>query len=379
MVTVINFDNAATTFPKPMAVKNAMMTALQKYGGNPGRSGHTLSIETAEAVYNSRKICSDFFSAETENTIFTLNCTHALNFAIKGVLKGNGDIITSSLEHNSVARPIVSLNKAGCSYSIADVSKNDIITLSNFEKLINPKTKLIVCTVASNVTGQILPISGLAELCKYKKICFIVDAAQAAGIVPLKIGNGINILCMPGHKGLYGPTGTGLLISDGEYKINPIIEGGTGSTSLELFQPDFLPESLESGTINTIGCIALGAGVNFVKNVGITKIFNHENALCDIFIKGIIDIDGISVYRNNNCKYVPIVSFNIAGMNPDEITENLSKANFGLRSGIHCSAFAHTSLGTTPYGTVRFAPSIFNSIAEVTALITKLKQISKKT
>lgn len=377
---MINFDNSATSFPKPAAVKNAVITALNRYGGNPGRSGHRLSIETAAAVYSARSAAADFFYAEPDNVVFTQNCTHAINMAIKGTAPNGCHIIISSLEHNSVLRPVHALSKQfGCTYSIADVSYDDSETLLNFERLITPKTKIIACTIGSNVTGQILPYTRIAELCQKHDICFIADGAQACGVIPVKLSDGINILCTAGHKALYGPSGTGLLITDGKFPINPIMEGGTGSLSMESNQPDFLPDSLESGTINTIGAIALGSGIKFVNKLGTKKIYEHENALCRQFISEIKKYENVTVYRDDRVtNYLPVVSFNIDGITANEAASLLSNMGFALRGGLHCSGLAHTSLGTVPNGTIRFSPSVFNTKEQVKTLIDAIKKINEK-
>lgn len=376
---MINFDNAATTFPKPETVNAAVLEAIEKYGGNPGRSGHRLSVDTAEAVYLSRKKAASFFGAETENVIFTLNCTEALNFAIKGVMnRYGGHIVISDFEHNSVVRPVFSLSKKGVNYSVAHIYPDDNMTVNSFNNAIRPDTRLIVCTAASNVTGQIPPIEKIAELCKRRNICFIVDAAQAAGVIPLKIGNGINFICAPGHKGLYGPSGTGLLISDGKYRLSPLIEGGTGSLSMVFEQPSFMPDSLESGTVNVIGIHALGKGIDFVSSKGTENIRKHEEMLCDRFINGISHTDGIRIYRENGGNYAPIVSFNAEGFTSNELASLLSNDGIYLRGGLHCSGMAHTTLGTAPDGTLRFAPSVFNNTSQVDELIYSLKKILKK-
>ncbi len=375
---MINFDNSATSFPKPAVVKKAVFEAMNRCGGNPGRSGHRLSIETAEAVYSARAAAADFFGAEPDNVVFALNCTHALNMAIKGTAEKGCHIIISSLEHNSVLRPVHALSQKGlCTYSVAEVSFDDSVTIENFRRLINPHTKIIACTLGSNVTGQILPYSRIAELCRKNGICFIADGAQACGVIPIRLSDGINILCTAGHKSLYGPSGTGLLITDGKYRINPIIEGGTGSASLEKEQPDFLPDSLESGTINTAGAIGLGAGIRFVKKIGIDKIYSHENALCRIFLRETEDSDKILVYRDERIKnYLPIVSFNVDGLTANETAARLSDMGFALRGGLHCSGLAHTALGTVPDGTVRFSPSVFNTEREVYSLVSAVKKIA---
>lgn len=294
-------------------------------------------------------------------------------------MSSGGHIIISNLEHNSVSRPVHALFKEKkATYSIAEVSAHDAVTVKNFEQLITPETKAIACTAASNVTGQILPIKQLAELCRKRKLCFIVDGAQGCGILPLTLSDGINILCTAGHKGLYGPTGTGLLVTDGEFQLKPIIEGGTGSTSLELEQTDFLPDMLESGTVNTVGIIALGAGVRFIRKIGTERILEHENRLCRQFLSGISELKGITVFRNHSAGYAPVVSFNIDGFTAGELAGVLSDMGFALRGGIQCAALAHQSLGTAPNGTVRFSPSVFNTTEQVRALINTLKKISQK-
>ena len=375
---MINFDNSATSFPKPASVKKALLSAITCFGGNPGRSGHKLSMETAEAVYSARSTIADFFGAEPDNTVFALNCTHALNMAIKGTASDGCHIIISSLEHNSVLRPVHALYKQGkCTYSIAKVSHDDNETAENFKNLITPETRLIVCTLGSNVTGQILPYEKIAELCRSRGICFIADGAQACGVIPLKLSEGINIICTAGHKSLYGPCGTGLLITDGKFDISPITEGGTGSLSMELDQPDFLPDKLEAGTINTVGAIALGAGVEFVQKLGIERIYEHETSLCGRLVSALEKIPNVTVYRDSRVKrYLPVVSFNIDGISANETAERLSDMGFALRGGLHCSGLAHTGLGTVPDGTVRFSPSVFNTEQETDALIYAVKKIA---
>lgn len=371
---MINFDNSATTFPKPYPVRRAVNDALVRYGGNPGRSGHELSIKTAEAVYRARKTAADFFGAQTENVVFTSNCTHALNLAIKGVVNSGGHIIISNLEHNSVARPVYALSKRGCTFDIADATADDDTVAASFERLIRPDTKAIVCTLGSNVTGRITPYKKIGEICRRHNICFIADGAQACGVLDVKLSDGINILCTAGHKSLYGPSGTGLLISDGRFPITPLMEGGTGSTSLELSQPDFLPDSLESGTVNIMGIIGLGAGIDFVSLKGTDRIFAHETELCSYFIEEISRFDRVRIYRGRG-SYLPIVSFNVEGMTSNELASELSRRGFALRGGLHCSGLAHKAIGTAPEGTVRFSPSVFSSAQQVKLLIGEIGKI----
>jgi cysteine desulfurase family protein len=371
---IINFDNAATTFPKPVSVANAVHEAVKRYGGNAGRGGHKLTMMTSEKVFDTRQTAADFFGAETENVVFTMNCTQALNYAIHGIIKPGEHIIISGIEHNSTSRPVYALaKKRKCTFSIAEVSSDPDQTVKNFKNLINRNTKAIICTIAGNVTGQIMPYKEIAKLCREHNLCFIADGAQACGILDIKMSDGINILCTSGHKGLYGPTGTGILISDRKFHIDPIIQGGTGSSQFNLEHPDFLPDSLESGTANTIGVIALKHGIDFVKKMGTKKIYAHEDKLCRKFISGLEGTKTI-IYRNPDTQYVPIVSFNIPDYKPEETAEMLNNAGFCLRAGLHCSPLAHHSLGTTD-GTVRFAPSVFNTEQQVENLVKAVRKL----
>lgn len=372
---MINFDNAATTFPKPPAVRKAAADAIMNYGGNAGRGGHELAMRTSEALYSARETVSAMFGAEPENTIFTLNCTYALNMAIQGVMSGGGHLIISSMEHNSVSRPAFALaEKKQIKLSIAEIFPDKEQTIKNFRRLIRSDTRAVVCTIASNVTGQLLPYREIGAMCREKGICFIADGAQACGIYDIKLSDGINILCTAGHKGLFGITGTGLLITDGKFPISPIIQGGTGSDSLRLTQPSLLPDSLESGTPNIIGAITVGAGVRFINAYGIDKIRAHEERLCNIFAAELSKMDNIKVYRNDMTEYAPIVSFNIAGLSSEETASRLAEHGFCLRAGYHCAALAHSTLGTKG-GTVRFAPSVFNTETEVNKIVYFVKKM----
>ena len=370
---MINFDNAATTYPKPLSVRRAAAEAIMNFGGNAGRGGHQLAMRTSEAYYSARETAADFFGAELENTVFTLNCTHALNMAIQGVMAEGGHMIISSMEHNSAARPAVALAmKKQVTLSVAQVFPDRERTADSFRRLIRSDTKAVVCTLASNVTGQLLPYRQIGELCRQHDICFIADGAQVCGTYDIKLSDGINILCTAGHKGLYGITGTGLLITDGKYPIAPIIQGGTGSGSLSLFQPDILPDSLESGTPNIIGAVTVGEGIRFIKSRGIDNIRAHEEQLCRRFISEFSRIDGVTVYRDPEGEYAPIVSFNVEGVGSEDAAAILSEKGFCLRAGYHCAALAHAALGTKG-GTVRFAPSVFNTEAEVLKLVYYVK------
>ena len=374
---MVYLDNAATTYPKPPSVISKSSYAMVNYGANPGRAGHRLSMETAEAVFRARQQCAEFFGARTENVCFMLNCTSALNTAIKGILTPNSHIITSDLEHNAVLRPLHSVSKRdGIGYSVAKVTDNDEETVHNFKRLIKRSTKAIVCTAASNVTGKILPYKQLAKLCSDHGLCFILDAAQGAGVLPISLSDGINVICAAGHKGLYGPMGTGLMITDNKFRLQTLVEGGTGSASSDPEQPEFLPDRFESGTINTSGVVALGSGVAFVKEKGAATIYEHEWQLCYHAHTHLRQNKNVILYGDFDRTHAPLFSFNIKGMTSEETAAKLSDSGFYLRGGLHCAYLAHRKLGTLNTGTVRFAPSVFTTKGEVNGFLRAVKRIT---
>lgn len=374
---MVYLDNAATTYPKPPSVISKSSYSMINYGANPGRAGHRLSALTAEAVFLARKKCADFFGAEPQNVCFVLNCTQALNMAIKGIYSKGAHYVTSDLEHNAVIRPLYSLTKSGGDFSVAKIKEKTEDTLKEFERKITAATKAVVVTCASNVTGQKLPIREIGEICRRKKLCFIVDAAQGAGIVPLDMKKeNINFLCVAGHKGLYGPMGTGLLITDGKYPLRTIFEGGTGSASKQLEQPQFLPDRFESGTINTSGAIALGVGIDFVNSKGIETIFTHEWELCRYVFDKLKKEESVLLYSDSfKESFVPLFPFNVKGMASEELASELSLKGFCLRGGFHCAPLAHKKIGTYETGAVRFAPSVFTTGSEAEGFVRAVKKI----
>lgn len=371
---IVNFDNAATTYPKPPEVRLAVETATARYG-SAGRGGHPLAARTSDLVYSAREAAAEFFGAQPEHVAFTLNCTHALNLAIQGIAQDGGHLVISNLEHNSVLRPIYALAKKGrIQYSIAAVKESADETVQSFRSQLRPDTKAIICTLASNVTGQILPWKEIAALCHEHGICMIADGAQACGILPVSLKDGINILCTAGHKGLYGITGTGLLITDGTFPLPPLMQGGSGSLSNLPEQPDFMPDCLEAGTINVIGAASIKAGLAFVRAQGIGNLYRRETALCEQLLKGLRSIPDAVVYRSPHAEYVPLVSFNLRGVPSEETAAQLGKRGFCLRAGLHCAPLAHHTLGTEE-GTVRFAPSFFSKPQDVRRLIQAVREI----
>lgn len=365
---MINFDNSATSFPKPESVARAVAQAVARYGGNPGRSGHKLSREAAQKVFDTRNAAAELFGAQVENVAFTQNCTYALNMAIKGIAQFGGHVIISDREHNAVSRPVYALYKTrGVRFSVAKISDDDDETVENIRALIGEDTRAVVCTLASNVTGRILPYKKIAALCKQYNICFIGDGAQACGLLGVTMQDGFDFLCTAGHKGLYGPTGTGLLITNGTFALSTIIEGGTGATSAKLEQTDFMPEKLESGTLNTVGIIGLGEGIRFVRRKTQQAILAHEKRLCVKFEQMLSEDKRIRIY-DTNASRVPVTAFNIGEIHSEKAAQMLSQRGFALRGGLQCAALAHETLGTTAQGVVRFSPSVFNDERQVAAL-----------
>ena len=367
---MIYFDNAATTGKKPENVIKAVNNAMITLSANPGRSGHNLSSKAAEAVFSVREKIADFFGADgPEQVCFTQNCTHSLNCVIKGITSKGNRILTSSLEHNAVMRPI---KKTGLGYDnvLVDFSDDDI-TLSRFESKIMPNTKLLICTGASNVFGKTLPIKKIGELCHRKGVYFAVDSAQIAGVMPINMKEmNIDFLCIAPHKGLYAPMGTGILICRKNLN-DTIIEGGTGTNSEDYNQPDVLPEKIESGTVNLPGIMGIGAGIDFVKNLGYKKIYNHEIQLIEELYNGLKKNKNIILYTPSPKKYgyAPVLSFNYKGLSSGETAKILSINGIAVRSGLHCAPIAHKSVGTLEEGTVRVSVSVYNNHKEIEKLI----------
>lgn len=371
---MIYFDNAATSFPKPQAVTAAVQQAIRSAGGNPGRGGHPAAHRAGEAVYRARETASRLFGAEPENTVFTLNCTHALNLAVYGTLRPGDHVIISSMEHNSAARPVAALAKAGTiTYSIAHAGDDDTETVRQFRSLIRPQTRAVICTLVSNVTGRILPYREIAALCREKGLFFIADGAQACGHLPVTLADGMQILCTAGHKGLYGPMGTGLLLSDGTVPLTPLMQGGTGSLSASLEQPDFLPDALEPGTVNVPGIAGLDAGMQWVMQQGTAPRSGYAAQLCARLTAGLRKLPDAVIYRSEKGRYAPVVSFTLGREKPDETAARLGAQGFCLRAGLQCAPLAHQTIGT-PDGTVRFSPSVFNTEREVDLLLRALRR-----
>ena len=379
---MIYLDNSATAYPKPRVVQEAAAAAVRKYA-NPGRGGHRLSMGASEEIYAARRTAAGLFRAEkSENVIFTLNCTAAINIVLKGLLQSGDHVVLSSLEHNAVMRPLEKLKKQGVTVTAAEVTPcDDEKTLQAFRSAINARTSLIVCTQASNVWGIRLPVERISAMAHEYGVPILVDAAQSAGVIPIDLQNSrIDYLCTAGHKGLFGPMGTGLLIISGEKIPESLIEGGTGSSSDSFEQPDQLPDRFESGTPNVAGIAGLRAGMEFVQRRGPQVIFAHEFRLIKRLYRELHRIDGLRFYvpPPEEGYFVPILSFNFDGMDSETAAGQLHRRGIAVRAGLHCSPAAHRAMGTLSSGTVRVSPSVFTTDNDIDRFLYAVKAIRKE-
>ncbi len=379
---MIYFDNAATTFTKPRSVHYAVNTAMRNFSANPGRSGHSLALAAAEKVYECRRKTAQFFGCNNEeNVVFTLNGTMSLNMAIKGVAVQGAHFIISCLEHNAAARPVETLRQRGViEYDVAQVYRDEEETVQSFKKLIRSNTKAIVCTHVSNVFGNVLPIAKIGQLAREKGIVFIIDAAQSAGILPIDMRSmNIDILCAPAHKGLFAPMGLGIMVCNCDKVLETLIEGGTGSASSSLAQPEFMPDRFESGTVNLPAIAGLDAGIDFINSVGLKNILRHEQSVARHLYDELSKIDGIEFYtpRPKMPDFAPLISFNISGVGSDRVAHLLNEENIAVRAGLHCAYLAHEYYGTLSTGTVRLSAGLFNTHEETKAVVASIKKIKK--
>lgn len=376
---MIYLDNGATSFPKPLSVRQNVDISLKKFSANPGRSGHSLSLRAAKEIFECRKRLKELFNVNSEEEIiFTENCTMALNTVIFGLLNEGDHVLISSMEHNSVTRPLESLKDKGVTYSTFDYSYDDNETVDNVRNLIKSETKLVICTHASNVFGFRFPIERICALCHAYGILFCVDSAQSAGVFDIDVGtNQYDFVCMSGHKSLYGPMGTGVLILNNR-NLKPLLYGGTGTESVKKSQPEGLPEKFESGTQNMNGISGLKAGVDFVKNRGIKRIYNHEYKLAKRLFNGLANNRKVITYNKSfdYGKVAPVVSFNIDGVYSEDLVAKLNKYGIMTRGGLHCSPLAHTTMNTIENGTVRVVPGAFNTINDINYLLNVIRKLT---
>lgn len=381
---MIYLDNAATTWPKPPGVIDAVGRALKKYGANPGRGGHKMSMAASEEVYHCRETAARMFHLEdTSRVVFTLNCTMSMNMVLKGILARGGRVVVSDLEHNAIMRPLHALSPSRPIYDVAHVVPGrPEETVENFRRCITPYTRAIACTHASNVFGVMLPIRQLGELARKKGLLFIVDGAQTAGVLPIDMQEDkIDFLCLAGHKGLYGPMGTGMLLCSNRFQLPSFVEGGTGSQSMSLEQPEDLPDRLESGTPNTSGICGLRAGMEWVMSHGIDQICRQETLRMAAAYDMLKKIPGIELYtaRPEPGQCAPVLSLNVKGKRSEEVAAQLDRYGIAVRAGLHCAPAAHQTFGTINGGTVRLSPSWFTTNADIEHACKILAQCTQKT
>ena len=378
----VYLDNASTSFPKPKAVCDSIYNFLANIGGNSGRSNHTNALESNRYVFDTRENIASFFNfPKIENVIFTNNITSSLNILINGILKKGDHVITSSIEHNSVIRPLWNLKESNIiDLDITEANSLGIINVESIKALIKPNTKLIILTHASNVLGTIQPIKEIGKLCKENNIFFILDSAQSAGVLSVDFSElNLSALTFTGHKSLLGPQGIGgFIISDELNEIClPFILGGTGSLSHALNQPDFLPD--KSGTLNIPGIVGLNEGLKFIRKEGLKTIYEHNSYLRKYLIEEISNIPNYKIYGDLSPeKGTTCISFSHDKLDINELSYILdSDFRISNRSGLHCSPLAHKTIGTYPNGTVRFSIGYFNTMEEIKYVIHSLNKINK--
>lgn len=373
---MIYLDNAATTFPKPAIVCGSILNAIQNFGANPGRSGHKLSVEAARLVYMAREaVCGIFGGKDPFDFFFTLNCTDSLNMAIKGLLKPGDHVVTTIFEHNSVLRPLEDLTTQGIIYDVAK-PENGKLGPEQIFQLIRPETRLVIVNHVSNVTGYVNDIDAVGTLCRKKGIIFMVDAAQSAGTHDINLSDQpIDILCTSGHKGLYGPQGSGILYLKPGLEIQPLRTGGTGSQSESLEQPDMRPDRYESGTCSTPAIAALGTAIEYIRPK-IKEIREREIYLAQCMNEGLRNISGVTVYCEENIKS-NVLSFNIKDMSSASVANILDRDySIAVRSGLHCAPLIHRYMGTLETGAVRASLGMFNNIREIYTFLRAIEEIA---
>jgi len=374
---VIYLDNAATSYPKPESVYQRIDHILRHIGGNPGRSGHRMALDASRVIFEARESAAKFFSIKDASRIaFTKNATEAINVAFKGILKPGDHVITTSIEHNAVVRPLKRLERDGVKVTRVKVDKEGWTLPKDIEKAITNKTKLVSVVHASNVFGALLPVAEIGSVCRKKGIIFMIDAAQTAGAMPIDIeALNVDIFAATGHKSLFGPQGTGFLYVKEGIEPLPLVDGGTAEDD-DMLE---IPDRLEAGTMNTPGIGGLGAGIEFLLNEGVEKIRKHEEGLIRQILDGLKGINGISIIgQTDEKKRTCLVSFNIEGKDPSDIDYRLdNEFNIMLRCGLHCAPHAHKTAGTYPNGAVRVSPGYFNTSNEIEEFLKAIREIAQ--
>lgn len=374
---MIYMDNAATSWPKPLRVSDDVTNCLLYYCANPGRSGHDMALKAEEIVFKCRcKLCTLFGIDDPARVIFTLNATHALNIVIKGLLSEGKHAVVTSMEHNSVLRPLAS---TGAMYDVVKADKDGYVDEHDVENVIKDNTSLIICTLSSNVCGSVQPFEKIAMIANKYKIPFLLDASQGAGAVNIDMQKmGIDYLVAPGHKGLLGPTGTGVLCINSDAELRPFMEGGTGSESKIISQPYILPDRFESGTVNVAGIAGLSAGIDFINRQGQRNILRHENSLIDMLANNLASIPNVRLIGYNPSKpRTSVLSVVIDGVDSLIAASKLNTHyDIAVRAGFHCAYTAHCTLGTENTGTIRFSAGPFNTKDDIKKVSQAVNQIA---
>ena len=378
---MIYLDNAATTRTKPPAVARAVLEALSSYG-NCGRGGHQGALSAARAIYETReKIAALLGCPRADHVCFTQNSTQALNIAVCGLLRPGDHVISTDLEHNSVLRPLYRLRDAGAAVDFVPADSRGRLDYCGFERLLRPETKAIVCTHASNLTGDAVDIARVGRFARKHGLLFILDASQTAGVLPIDMSAmGIDVVCFTGHKSLMGPQGTGGLCLREGLEVHPFAVGGTGVQSYSEAQPGEYPTRLEAGTLNGHGLAGLSAALDFLSETGIARIHAHEDALARRFYEAVRDLPGVTVYGDFSAPVrAPVVTLNIGDFDSAEISDELAE-RFGIatRPGAHCAPRLHRALGTEEQGAVRFSWSFFNTEAETAAAAEAVRVLARE-
>lgn len=367
---VTYLDNAATSWPKPEEVYLAVDEFMRNVGANPGRSGHRRSVEAARVVFEAREAVAELINApDPSQVVFAFNATDALNMAVRGVVRRGDHVITTSMEHNSVMRPLRAMAQSGfIDLTVVQCDERGLVCTESILEAIRQTTSTIVMTHASNVVGTLLPVEDVAREARSRGVTLIVDAAQSCGVFPMDVTRmKVDLLAASGHKGLLGPQGTGFLYVREGIEVDPFRRGGTGSLSEQDVHPDFMPDRLEAGTHNTPGLAGLGAGVRYLIRTGVHNVLEHERSLCARFMEELRGIAGVRVYGPLDPKLmVGVVSISVDGVDVGELAHELDQ-RYGImvRPGLHCAPVAHRTIGTYPTGTVRFSFGWSNTAEDV--------------
>lgn len=378
---MLYLDNAATSFPKPPQVAAAIAEFLAGSAGNPGRSGHRLSMAAQSVVTETRRRLAGLLGVrDPDRLVFTANGTDALNTALHGVLRPGDRVVTTGLEHNAVARPLHALSQRDVDWATLRCEPDGGLDLAELERtLVGAPTRLVVITHASNVTGTIQPVREAAELAHRHGALVLVDAAQTAGVLPIDVVElDVDLLAVTGHKGLLGPTGTGALYVDQRLSLRPSRLGGTGSRSESLEQPRELPDALEAGTVNTVGIAGLGAALQALRDLGAGEPRRRERELTTQLVLGLEEVEGVVVHGPADpARRVAVVSISVAGWEPSDLAAALD-SSFGIavRAGLHCAPLAHRSIGTFPEGTVRLSPGWTTTTEEISIAVAAIRELA---